>query len=1055
MMSALVRTPLLALAVVGLSVVTGAAALAADVPAGATTTAGLQAQGTITGVVRRADANVLLERAQVSILGTRNEALTDGSGQYRLAGVPAGQHTIQVRLLGYAPVEQRVTVGQGQAVTLDFELVPRAVYLDEVVVSVDVARTRRIELGTDLATLNIAEDLESAVPKSMSELLAGRTAGVDIRQSTGPVGTASPIRVRGVTSLTQAKNPLIIMDGVRVSNNTGSGPQSIDWTEGRTVSRIDDINPNDLASVQVIKGPTATALYGSEAASGVIIIETKRGAAGQAQFQASTEIGGVEDPGKYYDKWFNFTQHMGITDPNDPVARQWFAVPNDVTGDVWGLNNPMTNPLTNPRRVGLSVKSNVSVQGGTDVAQYFVSGLYEDTDGPYANNTVDRWGFRANVDGRALGTLDISASAAYTEVDLRFPESTRSFRGFATNGGAGNPVTSFGVRPDGTRGDCLATLFRGQNPSICEFQQGNLVNNFDDLLTVFSGQETGRFVGSATVQWAPFRWLSQQATLGIDRAQEKDINFFPLDPARPFGVLSAGFIRDVRNTVLNRTYEYAATVSANLSSTLRSTTTVGAQYFKNARESVGCTGEGGFASPTATACDASLDRTGFSSTSENVQIGAYGQQRFGYKDYIFATVGVRIDDNSSFGQNIDAIWSPALNASAVLSDMPFWKWEVVNSLRLRGAWGRAIQAPPPFAALRRLTPVRLDAGGSPVAGVTLAFPGNPDLTAEKKTEMELGIDAELWDSRLAIKFTYYDQQTADAILERFVAPSIGFPGQQWVNVGKVENSGIELGVSGTILDRRNLNWSMNYTLSTQNPMVTDMGEIGPVFLGGNGRGMFAEGYAPGAYYGPIIESAERDANGLIVPGSVVFKDCPELPQDWCPLGDPQPGHIHNLSTRLNFFEGRLRLYTLFDARGDMMKADQTNSLNLILNRTQGAPTEYAFREVRLTPQQQAALERQVAGDGDAAFFLWVQDGSFIKWRELSLGYDLPRRWVNAIRGSRASLTLGVRNIRTFTKYRGNDPEAWVRGGDTSFVGNEEFYSEHTPRIWFGRFDITF
>jgi len=155
--------------------------------------------------------------------------------------------------------------------------------LREVLRTVDVGAVRRVEVGSDVSRVNADQLVKDAPISNVSELLSSRMAGVDVKRSSGPVGTGSPIRLRSVASFSNASNPLIIVDGIRMSNSTSSGPSSIDWAGGRTMSRIDDINPNDIASVQVIKGPAATAMYGSEAASGVIIIETKRGRAGRSR----------------------------------------------------------------------------------------------------------------------------------------------------------------------------------------------------------------------------------------------------------------------------------------------------------------------------------------------------------------------------------------------------------------------------------------------------------------------------------------------------------------------------------------------------------------------------------------------------------------------------------------------------------------------------------------------------------------------------------------------------------------------------------------------------
>ena len=1014
--------------------------------------AAMQAQGIVTGVVTDEDTQRPLFGVQVYVPDSQLGTVTNQEGRF-LLNLPLGEHVLRAEQIGYSSVEQSITVVADEAMAVDFAMASVAIDLDEIVVSVDAVAARRMEFGTDIERFDAAAEVERAAIASVSDLLSGRAAGVDVQMGQGPIGTASRIRVRGVTSLTQGSNPIIIIDGIRTNNQTDLGPESIDWTEGRTVSRLDDLNPNDIASVQVIKGPTATALYGAGAASGVILIETKRGEAAAHRVSINSEFGFVEDVSTYWDKWYNFTKHMGITSASDPVAQQWNATTNPVTGDVWGYNNSMTNPLTSPLRRGPFANTTLSVSGGSQDIQYFVSGRWNNAEGPYPTNNLQQASLRANITARPNEALEVSVNTNYLESDVQFPESSRSFRGYSTNAGAGAPINSFGVRSDGSRGDCLGTLVNGANPSTCALRQGNLVSNFDNLNTVFGGQETGRFVGSATIRWSPLSWLTSRAIAGVDHSQMKDINEFPLDENRPFGVLSAGYLRDQRTTDVNKTLEYTATVTADLMPDLASTTTVGAQYFAQRAELVACIGEGGFASATATACDAALIRTGFSGLVERVEAGTYAQQRFGYRNYLYATGGIRFDDNSAFGVERGGIWSPSVNASAVLSDMPFWNYESINSLRLRFAWGTAAQAPPPSAAIQRLLPVTLEVGGNQVAGISAAYPGNPDLSAERKSEMEFGVDMGLLQDRLAVKLTYFQQRTTDAIVTRFLSPSLGFRGEQWVNVGELTNKGIELTVGAELVSTPDFSWDVDLRVSTQNPIVTDLGGTPPLFLGSN-RGAFIEGFPPGAYYGPIIESAQRDASGQVVEGSIVMKPG-DLNGDDSYLGSPQAGDFENLSTTLSFFGGRLRFSSLIDRKGDVQKNNSSDNFHVSFGRDHAATWHYAFRESRMTPEQQAGMERSLVDGGRWRKFVFVEDGSFIRWRELTVSYDIPASYIDFLGASSATIAVGGRNLLTWTNYTGLDPETITPGGRTAYPANEEFYGEGQVRRWLTRVQLAF
>ena len=453
---------------------------------------------------------------------------------------------------------------------------------------------------------------------------------------------------------------------------------------------------------------------------------------------------------------------------------------------------------------------------------------------------------------------------------------------------------------------------------------------------------------------------------------------FPLDPDRPFGPNSDGLIDDRRVTDRILTFDYAGTITRQLSDVLRSTSTVGAQYFSTETELVGCSGEGGFASNTAIACDAALTFSGRSDKVENIEIGGLFQQQLGYNEYLFATGGLRVDDNSAFGENEDAIWSPSFNVSAVLSSMPFWGVDpaAINNLRFRVAWGTAAQAPEPFAQARTLRPVRLaDPGGGQLTGVSLLDPGNPDLTAERNAEWEVGFDSRLLNDRVGLKLTYYNQQTTDAIVQTNVAPSSGFSGPRFVNLGEIENQGFEALLDAQLVQTDRALWEAQLRLSTQDPIITSLGDQPPILFGlGADHQMFREGFAPGAYWGVVVESAERDAEGNILPESIVFAPGnvgdPNFP-DHRYLGRAEPSNEQSLSTTLTLFEN-LRIYTLFDRAGGFVKLNDSDAFRSPFIPETSGSRRFAMRQAESTPEVQAMMEL----GGAARNAVFIEDASF-------------------------------------------------------------------------------
>lgn len=1010
-------------------------------------------QGTIRGQIVERESLAPLANATVQVADTEIGALSDQQGRFSLS-VPAGTHQVRVTLIGYETAVRSVTVGAGETVETTVRMNVSTLELGGITVTTLAAReTRREELGTDIESLNAEVAVDRGAVTSFSDLLNARATGVSIDASSGEAGTASKVRVRGQVSLTQSNTPLVYLDGVRVSNATGTGPGAIDFGDGPTISRLDDINPRDIASVEVIKGPTAAALYGAEAASGVLVLTTKSGSTGEPRFSLTAEQGFKNDHTEYPDNFYNLTANTGRTDIDAPELQQWRPVLNEVTGEVFLRDNPLENPHTDPFEKGFTGDYTLSLRGGSDDVTYYGSGGFRTDDGVLPNNKAERVTARGNLSARLSDDLEFSFSSGFMRNEVRYNGSGRSALGMLTSAMAGLPLFSFGRAPDGGAGDCMATLLFGLDEGLCTGRQGNLTANFDELATIENSQEVFRFIPSAQFRFSPTDWFSNRLTFGLDYAQTQDRNLVPLDPDRPFGTESEGLIIDNRTSSLITTLDYAGTVTAALSEDLSSSTTAGFQLFGSETELVGCEGNG-FSAPNAIACDAALTFSGVSNRVEINEVGGFLQEQLSYRDYLFATGAVRIDDISSLGENEGLIVSPSVNLSAVLSSMPFWNVEAVNNLRLRFAFGTAAQSPAPFAAARTFRPVRLtDESGNELPGVSLLDPGNPDLKAEENREFEAGFDAGFMENRLALKLTYFDNTLTDGILSRRVAPSTGFSGPQFINIGEVTNHGIEASLNALVMNREDVRWDVTFQLSTQDSKITDLGGLAPILLGAQVDGMLHEGFAPGSYYGPLIVDAERDEDGSIVPGSVEFApgnlDISGRP-NFRFFGRPDPTNMQSLSTTVTLFD-RLRLFTLFDRSAGHRKMNDTQGTRTPFIQNISGSRQFALRQAESTPEIQAAMELDIA---DAAQ-VFVHDADFVKWREVTVQYDLPERLLGSvIPVNRASLSLGARNLATITDYPGLDPELSVGGGRDDFTSGD-FFEQPPPRSFWGRLSLVF
>ena len=995
-------------------------------------------QGTLSGQVL-SDQGAPIPGATVQIVGTARGTFTNNSGTYTLT-VPPGSHRIQARSLGYRSIVQEVTVGEGQTATLNFTLPTTQIELDEVVVSVTAGNVTRKEVGVDIASINVEEQIENAVVTDFSSLLAGRAGNVTVTQASGNVGAGSRIRVRGINSLTQDNNPLMIIDGVRANNNTEVG-----INRGQTYSRFNDINPADIANIQIVKGPAATALYGSEAAAGVIVIETKKGRAGQTSFTLSTEQGMMRDVYDYPDNYADVTA-FGLTDPNDPVLSQWRTERNPVTGQVFVLDNPFEDSDTSPFRTGNFSTYDLSVTGGSEIFSYYTSLRYEDREGVLPSNFLNRLTFRGNFQARPRDDLDVTVSSGYTRSEANLPKSGNNTSGYFANALSGIPLSALG-----TQGACLAEVLGAADRSFCD-KNGNTRAGFDKILPIRSAEDIDRFTASLQVTSDPVSWLTTVAKLGADVTDQLFTDAIPFDPEVPFSFAAGG--ENFLSRPLTRIFsaDLSSTATYQLSSAVGANTSVGAQYFNTRIESIACEGRV-FPNDQATACDAAVSLRGFSDLTENVEVGAYAQQRVSYNDYFFVTGALRVDDNSALGADEPVIWSPSFNASLLVSDLPAWRVDALSDLRLRAAWGTASQSPRQYAADRTFVITRLAQGGNIVAGLSPLDPGNPELGPERNEEWEVGFNVGFLDNRVGVDFTYFDRTTMDAIIFRPVAPSTGFASNQFVNIGRLQNDGFEAGINALLIDRENFNLDARLQLSTVHPLVADLGVDNPIFVGVSQ--VLQTGVAPGAYVSRVIVDAERDANGNIIPESIVYAEG-NLGDgsDRRVVGQPTPTNEQSLSTTFTFFN-TLRLSTLFDRKAGhqlfngLLAGRSPGSLNQTNSRF---GREWAYRQIELSPVEQAMMEQdEFVGQHDA---VWVEDADFIKWRELRLEYQLPPRLSSRLGTSAASVYAGGRNLYTWTDFSGLDPESLDYGARDQ-IRNNVNSALPPPRLFFTGVSVSF
>ena len=945
--------------------------------------------GTIVGRVTDAALTNAVAGASVLIEGSALGTTSGPDGRYRLANVPAGKYTLVARRIGFTVQRQQVTVTVAGEVTANFAVKASAIALDQIVVTGTAGAQERRAIGNSVTTINAAEELRKSGSPNVTSLISARAPGVTVRARSGRLGASPAIEVRGRNSLSLENAPLIYIDGIRVNNATSSGPLAVAGRlggQGATVAgRLNDIDPNDIESFEIIKGPAAATIYGTEAANGVIQIITKRGALGgkpQVSFQMEQGI-------------------MEFANAAKRVPTNYFRVPASGTIVSWNGIEQEADSGRGIYRTGQLRKYTGSVSGSREAVRYYVSSTYEHSLGVEPNNSIRQLSMHANLDVQLRPSTNFATSLNYVTASNHLGADFGASPLLGAQVGHGS----------------LFTATRGFFASVPEVPQ-RLFDNSDHI---------DRFTASGTLTNKPTNWFTQRAIVGIDytgedaRALER---FAPPEIARFLSAASAsGSIGQTlrRNSIVSA--DYSGSANLKFTEQFASRTSVGGQLYRTALNTSFLAGLAFPAPGVEIVSGATNPQASTQTEVVNTTIGAYGEQQFSFRDRLYITGGLRVDNNSAFGADFKWVSYPKVSGSWVLGEEDFFPWkEAINVLRLRAAYGESGRQPNAFAALRTFAAATGPNGSSAVTPASL---GNADLRPERGKEIEVGFEASLFQ-RLSLDFTYFSKKTFDQIVSQPVAPSSGFPGAQFRNLGRVDNSGIELSTTLRVITRKSLSWEINGNVATNGDKIRDLGGISSVVA--NAGFANVVGYPIGGIFTRRVVSADRDgttnlATNVLCDGGAgkPAVACAQAP--FLYLGTPTPKFTAALGTTINIGE-RLRLYAL----GDFRSGNRVHNAIEQLRCTGGVGAQLCranYFPLEASPVYLAGAVPTAAAQGITAEYF--QDASFAKLREVSVTYSLPPSWLR----SRVSLTLAGRNLLTRTKYGGLDPEANANNAGTT------------------------
>lgn len=746
---------------------------------------------------------------------------------------------------------------------------------------------------------------------------------------------------------------------------------------GAGASRLNDINPEDIESIEIIKGPAAATLYGTEASNGVVQIITKRGSNSMPHW--------------------DFTTRQGQNWLANPEGRAGLLYWKDTNGQLQSFNlyryaiDSGAGPIFhNGNNRGYAL----NLHGGNDLTRYFLSGSFDDDGGVVAWNWDRKVGARANIDIEANKKLRIQGSLGYIRDRIRLAQN-----------GSINP-------------DPFSNLVWGSGTDDSKKRRGGFGFAPPALWSdVQDHADNDRMTTSVTARYEPFTWFTHKLTAGLDVDAQNNWTLYPRETAENAGFYNANGLGNKSVTRSSRNF-LTLDYSGNLKYSLRTfdfTTSGGLQAYRSEISSITASGNTFPASPITTVSGATT-LSGGEGYSANATVGLFIQEAVAWKNRLFLTAAVRGDDNSAFGKDYSAAYYPKISGSWVVSEEPFWKDKLgtvgrtINDLRLRFAYGAAGTQPGTFDAARLYTS---SVGYQNVGGLVPSSFGNPQLKPERSAELELGFEMALLDQRLDLSYTNFNRDVTDAIVNVPVPPSVGFPGSQVVNIGRWKTWGNEFGANFRVLRGRRVTWEIGAQLANNGNRVLDLGGQQFLTVGGGGQAQARVGYGLGDFFMYKVRSAQLDATGKVLSAicdggtgnSGLEQGGPDAP---CPIGTytgtaaprvywghTQPTWQQGYNTTVTLWDN-LRLYARVDGNGGHWQSD--TEIRALHN--QGST-----KAVILQNDPLLQTYRQIEADAPSTY-----QAGFMRLRELSASYTFKSRVLEKIGASAGSVTLAGRNL---------------------------------------------
>ncbi len=1006
---------------------------------GAILTLGLQAQTVIKGKVTNSKG-APVPGASVQIKNTGNGTASDNEGIYQLTvKLKPGKHEVIISSAGFSSSEKTITVkSNSDNFTIDAILKDDAIGLDEVVVTGTSQGTTKKQLGNFIGTIKGSQIANSGSSNAIASL-QGKVAGAQITQNSGDPAGGMSVKLRGVSSISGSSDPLYIIDGVIINNsNARVTNASADYDASGSVgqNRMVDINPNDIDRIEVLNGAAAAAIYGSRANAGVVQIFTKRGSTGAPKVTFSTKVNS-NSLRKRLEVNRSPVKFGGPTDGPGALTQDVIAGPLQTT----------TSPVTRYDyqddifRTGYGTDNNISITGGQDKTRYFASLNYNSNQGIIRGTDNTRFGFRLNIDNNLTKWLSWNAGINYiNNATNEKPDGNTFF----------SPINSMTII-----GNFHNIGIRDANGNLQAVGERGRVNPLTVINDIKQRNVTNRTISNIGFKLYPFQGLVIDYTAGLDNITQNGSTFIPpftynaspgfygggltLDPTQNGYASAASFNSTFFNHDLNFTY------STQIIDKLNSVTQFG--YSEQYEKSQYILSQSrGLLPGISTANGGSTLLPSADGRSERSVRGFFLQQNFKFNNQFFVTAAGRIDGSSVFDKSNRNFFYPKLSGNYVISESDYFKkWSLskyVNTFKIRAAYGESGNLTG-IGAYDRFNIYNV----SPFLGRTsLTSPSttiSSDLKPERQKELEIGTDMVLLDNRLQFTFNYYNKQVSDLLVPNITnAPSSGFPTAS-KNVGTLSNKGFEILVTAVPIKTKNFKWEITGNFNKNKNRIESLGVPFISFSTGTGA-VFA--LVPG-YDAPIFYSTffARKNDGSLIQNAAGIPVTARGPiANGQPFGtptvDPATGLPFTSGANATILRGNLGspnpTYTTTLINSFTYKKW---SLGIQLDRVAGAEVFNADFRTRQGVGNGTEAQKEQTGLLPRGYVIgiygieeWrVDDGSFTKLRELSIGYNFGK--VNKA-FSNLTVSFSGRNLISWDNYRGYDPETNATGQNSLLRG---------------------